>query len=263
MGSKAAKRRAFLAEHPKCCFCGGGTASEEIDHIPSRVLFDNRQWPEGYAFPACVQCNRKTRYDEQVVAVLSRVYPDPVTEQQRKEIQELFRMMAHNHMDVLQEMMPSARKVRTAIKDYGLTLPKGKASVDLPLLAVDGPLVTQATLSFLQKLFLALYYKHSGSALPLTGGIAIKWYSNLQIERGDIPRELAPVVGSFPVLERSSKILDDQFFYRYGNTEDYSMAAFLVFFRQSFAAIGFIGKEERSLRLHEDVQLVGPFQHEQ
>jgi hypothetical protein len=67
------RRRKFFAEHPVCCFCGGRSAAVEEDHFPSRALFRERVWPEGYAFPACVKCNRVTSDDELIVAVLSRV----------------------------------------------------------------------------------------------------------------------------------------------------------------------------------------------
>jgi hypothetical protein len=84
LGSKKQKKINFLTKHPVCCFCGGETPATEPDHIPSRVLFDNRQWPEGYEFPACVACNRETRHDEQIVAMLSRAYPDTNTPESKK-----------------------------------------------------------------------------------------------------------------------------------------------------------------------------------
>lgn len=82
MGSSKRLKEKFLQENPLCCFCGGGRPAEEPDHIPSRSMFLNRQWPEGFEFPACVECNRETRYDEEIVAFISRVYPDSTGEQQ-------------------------------------------------------------------------------------------------------------------------------------------------------------------------------------
>lgn len=46
----------------------------------SRQLFSGRHWPEGYEFPACSQCNRATKDVEQIVATLSRTYPNGATE---------------------------------------------------------------------------------------------------------------------------------------------------------------------------------------
>ena len=57
------RRARFLAAHPCCCFCGGGIRAETEDHIPARSLFVDRQWPEGFVFPACRSCNSSSRFD--------------------------------------------------------------------------------------------------------------------------------------------------------------------------------------------------------
>jgi len=72
MGDRARRRREFLKKHPLCCFCGGTTPATTIDHVPSRQLFNNKGWPEGYEFPACELCNGAARDAEQVVAMLAR-----------------------------------------------------------------------------------------------------------------------------------------------------------------------------------------------
>ena len=59
--------RSFLEEHRHCIFCGGDTPATTQDHVPSRQLFSQRWWPEGYVFPACTGCNRA----EQVVSLLA------------------------------------------------------------------------------------------------------------------------------------------------------------------------------------------------
>lgn len=262
MGTKAKRKKEFLEKHPYCCFCGGRIKSEEPDHIPSRVLFDNRQWPEGYEFPACKTCNRETRHDEQVVAMLSRIYPDADTEEEKKEVYERIRAVGHNYPGLLEEMKPSARQVRTAIKKYGLNKPEGITTAEMPLLNISGPLVNSAVENFGRKLFLALYYFHTGTILPKKGGVAIRWYSNLQIEDDAIPRELAGLVSEFPSLQRSKMDLADQFFYRYRVTDDKKAAVFLVFFRRSFAILGFVNVDKDQFRLPEDATILGPYKNE-
>lgn len=262
MGTKSKRKKKFLAKHPYCCFCGGCAHSEEPDHIPSRVLFENRQWPEGYEFPACETCNRESRHDEQVVAMLSRIYPDADTEQGKKEVYERIRAVGHNYPDLLQEMKPSARQVRTAIKKYSLSKPDGITTAEMPLLNIDGPLVNSAVENFGRKLFLALYYFHTGNILPSKGGVAIRWYSNLQIEDEVIPRELAGLVSEFSTLQRSKKDLADQFFYRYRVTDDNKAAVFLVFFRRSFAILGFVKVDKDQFQLPEDATILGPYENE-
>ena len=74
MGNKKRRKEKFLLGHPWCCFCGGNTPSVEWDHFPSRAIFDDRKWPEGFVFPACSPCNSFSRRAESVIAFLSRVY---------------------------------------------------------------------------------------------------------------------------------------------------------------------------------------------
>jgi hypothetical protein len=240
MSAKTHRRSHFLSEHPLCCFCGGQTPSAEPDHIPSRVFFDDRQWPEGYIFPACVQCNRISRHDEQVVALLSRLYSEAQTEIREKEFQERVRAVAYNYPEVIQEMKLSARQARNAIKKYNWRLAPGMTSADLPVIFAGGPLVNTAVTTFGRKLFCALYYKHTRQILPMAGGIAIKWFTNLQVENGALPRELAELLRGMPELVRSNNSLNNQFFYRYVVSDCGGLASFLVFFRQSFAMLGYV-----------------------
>jgi 5-methylcytosine-specific restriction endonuclease McrA len=61
----------FLADNPLCLYCG--RPSEEPDHVPPRAYFHNRQWADGYWFPACASCNRATSQSEQGVFAFARI----------------------------------------------------------------------------------------------------------------------------------------------------------------------------------------------
>ena len=261
MGNKSQRKKIFLNEHPICCFCGGETPATEPDHIPSRVLFDNRQWPEGYEFPACVACNRETRHDEQVVAMLSRVYPDANTPEGIKKTQERIRAVAHNYPEIPVEMQPTIRQKINAAKKYNIEIPEGKSSADIPALSLKGPLVNKAVTNFGRKLFLALYYKHTSEILPKESGVALLWFSNLQIEHGELPREIASLVSNFPTLERCNTNLYDQFFYRYVVSDCRNQAVFVAFFRQSFAILGYINKTASEFKLPDGATILRPYEH--
>lgn len=260
--SKDRKAR-FLSEHPHCCFCGGATPSAEPDHVPSRAFFRAKQWPEGYEFPACVPCNRATRHDEQVVAMLSRLYPDPSTEEEKAEMRERVRAVAHNYPDVLRETQPNLRQLRRAAAKYGLERPQGKTYSDIPALSLEGPLVNLAVENFSRKLFCALYYKHAGQILCPEGGIAVRWYTNLQVEADEIPSSLSAVLIGFPKLERSRMNLDDQFFYRWGIAETRAVAGFLAIFRQSFAILGIVHQSASEFQLPEQARILRPYAAQQ
>lgn len=261
MGRKTQRKRLFLSQNPICCFCGGKTQAAEPDHIPSRVLFYNRQWPEGYEFPACVLCNRQTRHDEQVVAMLSRMYPDATTPEEKKEVEERILAVASHYPDIINEIQPTIRQKRNAAKKYNIEIPEGGSSEDAPILYMHGPLVNKAVTNFGRKLFLALYYKHTGEILSKEAGIALLWFSNLQIADGTLPKEIAPLVNNFPRLVRCNTELHDQFNYRYGFSDCGTQAVFVAFFRQSFAILGYINKNASDFKLPEGAIILGPFDH--
>jgi len=251
----------FLKQHPICCFCGGGTASVEPDHVPARAFFRDRHWPVGYEFPACVPCNRATRRDEQAVAMLSRIYSDASTEAERNAQTKLMGEVHRNHPDLYREMKPSEEQLSAAARKYGLKMPTGMPSTALPVLSVAGPLINEAVEQFSRKLFCALFYKHTGQILCQTGGIAMRWFTNLQINADEIDRGIASVTPFGPKLERNAATLDDQFFYRYGVTDTKRMGAFLAFFRQSFAILGVATQEPESLPKLKNGTLLRPFIH--
>lgn len=66
--NKATRKATFLAANPRCCYCNGERASEELDHMPARICFKDRQGPEDMVFPTCVLCNRAASQSEQVAA---------------------------------------------------------------------------------------------------------------------------------------------------------------------------------------------------
>lgn len=245
MGAKKQKKLEFLRNHPLCCFCGGINASEEPDHIPSRALFLDRQWPEGYVFPSCIKCNRASRYDELVVSLISRLYPDPTTDQEIKELKQCAESVNNYMSDIIGEIQISAAKKKRLIKKYEINIPPDKTSKDIPLISLDGVRTNEAVLSFSRKLMFALYYKHTGSILPNSGAAAVIWYSDFQVQNGAIPEQVNNFLTEAPELVRNSRNLNDQFNYKYILSECNQSAAFLVNFRRSFWVLGHL-KEDHS-----------------
>jgi hypothetical protein len=106
MGEKARRKRLFLAKDPFCCFCGGDSPATTEDHVPSRTLFTLWQWPEGYVFPACENCNSATRLAEQIFSFLSRCHQDPLGQQEETEFNQALDALGNNHPGIIQEILP-------------------------------------------------------------------------------------------------------------------------------------------------------------
>lgn len=132
----------------------------------------------------------------------------------------------------------------------------------MPLLNISGPLVSNTVKNFGRKLFLALYYKHANEILPKTSGIALRYFSNLKIENGALPQELANYLSNLPELKRCNTNLHDQFFYRYVFLDTGNLSVFVAFFRQSFAILGVINKCSAEFELPEGSTIFAPFIHQ-
>lgn len=258
MGSSKKLKERFLGENPICCFCGGTAQAVELDHIPSRAIFLDRQWPEGFEFPACIECNRETRYDEEIVAFISRLYPDSTEERQKKEFVKLCTSINKYRPEIIDEMNGSAAAKKRAAKKYNIELEEGKTTKDLPFVTI-GPLVNDAVSNFSRKLVLALYYKHAGEVMPSGAGIAIRWFSNIEIVHDAIPRELQQYLVGYPNITRCNTDLRDQFHYGFAFSECRKLSIFLAFFRKSMAVAGAVNLDSQKFDLPEIAKVLGPY----
>jgi hypothetical protein len=261
--ARAADRDTFFKEHPHCCFCGGVVAAEESDHVPARAIFADRQWPESYEFPSCVSCNRATRTDEEIVALLARARLAGSAEREHKQFKKLLRSIKERRPEVLYEMQLTDHDTRKALRARGVSLPRGQLYKDVPLVSVNGPLVQSAVRQFSRKLGLALYYKHSGKALPAHGALWMRWWTNWSVAKDPVPPELARVLPGMPKLTRNTIDLSDQFSYIWGMPEGAEMASFFAAFRQVFAIAVFVGIDVGRFSPVPETDLMRPFNHAQ
>ncbi len=214
-----------------CCFCAGKRKASEEDHIPGRSIFNDREWPEGFVFPSCSECNRGTRGDEQIVALLCRMNdPSDWTNKNSDEFTKNAEGIERNQPDVFREMTLTDEQIGDAVSRYPSVDP-GK------LVNLSGPLITTAIQRFGFKLGCALYYKHSGQTLPAEGGVAVTWFSNLQMMNAGISSVVAEILSREGVVKRNSRPLAGQFTYDYDSPDGWEFAAFQAKFRESFSIV--------------------------
>lgn len=238
MGTKKLYRQNFLKKQPFCCFCGGIKPSEEIDHVPGRIFFRNRQWPEGYEFPACIKCNRATRFEEKVIAFLARFNSDNESEADDVEFTKMIDEISRHDPEFISDIRPlSANETRRFLKQRNIEKPSGVVTSDIPLVKI-GDVVNKSVRQFGRKLFLALWFKHTGTALPKSGGMRIVWMTNASQQIDDTALSaMFQTLSGVPPIIRSSSHLHDQFTYRYMVTASGDGAGFFVWFRQSFGLL--------------------------
>ena len=248
MNSATGKRRRitqdFLKAHPTCCFCGGHTISETIDHIPARSMFENKIWPEGYEFPACKQCQSLTRQSEQVINVLSRFYPDSGSDSAKEEMLKYLQGVNNNRFDALLAMQASSEnysKYPTAINVADPTIKK-----DLNLFSI--------------KLACALHYKHTKSIIPKNGAIFSDMYTNIAVFENTIDQRIFENLTIVPKISRQNKDLSDQFYYQ-GELFTDGETRFFVSFRQSFCLNLVIIPDINKVPDFAKERILNPFEH--
>jgi hypothetical protein len=255
--SRRKAREEFFALHPHCIFCGGGTSATTWDHVPSRQMFHEKGWPEGYVFPACASCNTATSGDEQVVALMARVYPDGPTPAHEQELNELIEAVRNNRPRVLIEMQPSRRQVRQANSAPWASSYRADGQPP-PVLSFGGPLMRQSLKAFARKLFCALHYKEFGEIIPREGCIAWRWYSNIQGLEGKLPDELTVLMQLAPKGTRANRDLSDQFSYAFVKAGDSDLAGYYAIFRLSFAMLGVVSANGSPFEFVNESELLKP-----
>lgn len=237
MGNQKRRLQQFLKEHPACCFCGGEQGAETLDHIPSRSVFDNRVWPKGYVFPACISCNQSTVKEEAIVAMLSRF--DPTSKDADESSARLIKAFAESYPELARGMVMTANEARRSLKKLGLEKPSEIGYGELPLVKLPRE-IDAVVRRFGVKLVKALHYKHSGRIVPGDAGILTYWHTNAQHMAGKFPDEVAEIFKGVVLPMRDSTPLHDQFSYRYAVSDDGSLGGYVVFFRRAFSITGML-----------------------
>jgi hypothetical protein len=255
------RKREFLAKNSTCLFCGGQERATTIDHIPSRSFFLRRQWPESFEFPACQPCNSITANSEQLAAFICRIRPDAGWPAELvQELSALMRGIYNNYRGLIAGLRPSARQVRRWLRESGQVLPEGATTDDAPFFSLQDERIEEAMRLFAFKLFCALHFKHTGKILPRTGGVAFRWWSNIQVIRGEVPRNVTELLNQFGgELCRAKTSLNDQFWYQFGLTETQEMGGYLAVFNQCTALFGAVSTDVARLGLRDGQSALRPF----
>lgn len=217
MATKSERNASFVARHPHCCFCGGTTATEEIEHMPSRACFDGKAYPDGFEFPTCRACNASTSQDEQVIAMLSRSMSHPSAPASNDEIAKYLKGVKNNRLPEFLEMSVGMAR-----------FPSGNGVLGI------GDDIRAAMDRVLTRWAKAFHYMETGVIVPVDARIYVAWFT---IASRQIPSEV--FVGQERRLTRNGKDLGDQMMYvaMVAPGTDPDLGRYTVAFRRSFLAV--------------------------
>lgn len=266
MGAATRHRRLFLAQHAVCAFCGGKERAVTIEHCPPRAMFQYRQWPEGFEFPACTLCNQGTDNEDLLVAVLARMNPFEEKVDSDGKTEGLMRMANKQYPGLFEKMMPSAREARRFNREMGVIPRPGQTHQETGVVKVPDEL-HEAVCVLGRKLAKGIFYRETLQIFPDSGCLILNWFTNADLVRDGkyaVFELLKEIGGDAPPTERSGKPLGDQFEYKLSLAAERNVFVLQARFGAAFGLVVFGSTvpdllESQIAELRERESRPGPF----
>ncbi|TAY82301.1 hypothetical protein ELH86_24920 [Rhizobium ruizarguesonis] len=164
------------------------------------------------------------------MALLSRFYPDPATDGERKDFNKLALAAERHNPGLADEMRTDQLANLRRLGGAALKLPTWN------FLHVGGPICTRAVNLFGAKLALALHYEATQRIVPSGGVIVLNRFSNVDAFTDEHAIDALQMFGAGKTLQMGKFEVSNQF--RYSSvheTETNSMSAHVAVFREAMA----------------------------
>lgn len=235
------RKSAFKLKHPYCIFCGGEAPMTTIEHCPPRAMFQDREWPEGFEFPACSACNHGSADDDLIVAMMARINPFEGSAGGDGKFNDLIGSVHQQHPKLFEKMTPTAIEARRLNKKLGIKVVPGKTQQGMGV-AKTPPEMHRAMEVFAAKLGKAIYYLDTGRVFPQHGELAMRCSGNSEIvAKGQygLVNTLSELPGHTPLLKRGKRSINSQFEYKLSMSEKKDLFAIVATFGLGFAVVIF------------------------
>ncbi|MBI1252495.1 MAG: hypothetical protein GC189_13615 [Alphaproteobacteria bacterium] len=211
MGEAKRKKRLraqLLEDNPVCIYCTA--SSETVEHMPPVIMFTRRQRPKGLEFASCEACNGGTKHADLVAAYIGRSMMQASGEAETEDLLAILQALRNNLPDLLLEMRPSPDQLTIAERELA----------GQKVLNVGGPLAAGFMRQFAIKLTFALYREISGRAVPESGGVLARWFSNYEARTGRVPPDVFQNLLPPRSLRQGTFDVSDQFAYSFEISPD-------------------------------------------
>jgi hypothetical protein len=240
MGQAKQRKEKFLNQ--PCIFCGGTNLSTTVDHIPARSFFLNRQWPEGFEFPACLKCNQESRSTEARLALISRLDPTlPENSPIHAEAEKMIEGIRRNDSEFLRELSApvDSESQKNILKEYGIPYDDGDEIETNSVIGIP-PSLSLEVQNYGFKLAKATHWKHTNKIVPQNADMLCYWQTNANMRSHRIDKIITEFLLGIGATERNKKSLNDQFAYRWGTSPDGHLGAYYFLFRFTFSIVVFL-----------------------
>jgi hypothetical protein len=229
-------------------------------------MFQHRQWPEGFEFPACANCNLGTSDHDLLVAMLARMDPFEGSGDKDGKLVGLMKNVNAQYPGLFAKMMPSAVEARRKNRALGLQPASGQTHQETGIVKIPDELHI-AVCTFARKLAKAIIYRETDRPFPTEGCLLLNWFTNADLMRDgryvvfDLLKELP---GHAPPLQRGGKYLYDQFQYKLSLSGEKDLFVLQAQFGKAFGFVVFgstlPGKLELIVeQIREQTNRTGPF----
>ena len=235
MGQASRNKHKVKAQSTVCILCAKSPPAT-VDHIPPRIFFRKKQWPEGFAFPVCQSCNNDSAIYDRIVAFLAMSGREEIAADDIEDIKKLISDVIHFHPDMHAGMLEISTNEKKRFAKRANMLPKaGQTFREIPLVHIPDSLHF-AVKVFAAKLVKALHFKHTGLVVNPDVGLLFRWFTNANKLIGEL--YFLPEITNgltFPQrIVRNNVDLRDQFDYGHFISEDKNIAVYRCFFGYSF-----------------------------
>lgn len=212
---RSRKKTEILSIASRCVYCES-TEPTEVEHMPPRGLFKDKDRPSGWEFACCSECNRDTRGADAVAQLFALIEPLNTSSWKFEGLQNKKRAVQKYAPGVLEEFA-SAREEHVLLRQNGLIR-------DAVRINLNGALTKKYLDCFALKLAIASFTEFCGRNINFPNFILTEWNLNsFQKEALEITTSIMPIYGE---LQQGRKTSGGQFSMRY-NTDADSIAACL------------------------------------
>jgi hypothetical protein len=210
----------FISRHPLCCFCGGTSPSETIDHQPAKIVFPDKGRPKGLEFPACKRCNQQTGVDECILAFVARLTGSLRGASPDSGLVQTLETIETAHPGLLPSMHSKWVEVDGQKK---------------PALDMNKPEVNESLCRIAAKLALATYYEETDRIVSPGTLINTMWTHNQRADSAQDVHDLLARLPSSNRLKQGRWDTSDSFFVRFLIDENKTAIQLAAVFHESVA----------------------------
>jgi hypothetical protein len=202
------------------------------------VIFVGSQIPAGsdIEFPACRECNDRSKQYDQIAAMLALATPREATGEERSHFLKAVRGVRNNARAAIAEMNRGFAGWRHLAREFTNQTGLKAHAAEL------GPINRKAMFVLAAKLGLASYYRETGKIVPQGGAVIVDIVTNSRLLRDEVPEEYKLSL-QFQTLSRHD--IREQFLFRHALMDDAAGGMFQFALHLNFMLVAMV-VEDRS-----------------